>query len=257
MTPEDRTGRGPVGHQTMSPAMRDMGAYRRYLFRLVEPALGDRVWEIGVGHGGYTALLRESGRSVLATDIDDECLQEAGARFSNDAAVDTAHIDLTDHESIARQAGWRADSIICLNVLEHIEYDVAALDWLREAAAPRATLGIVVPAHPRLYGRMDREAGHFRRYTRRTLRTALTQAGWRVERLRYVNLVGAMGWWYHNRVRKDAGLQDVRVNRQMLRADAWLPRLARFTDPLFGRCGGLSVLAIARAESPAAEIPTL
>lgn len=234
--------------------MRDMGAYCRYLFRLVEPALGKRVWEIGVGHGGYTALLRQSGRSVLATDIDENCLNEARARFSDDPGVETARVDLTDHEAIERQSAWRADSIMCLNVLEHIDDDAAALCWLREAVVPEAGLGLVVPAHPRLYGRMDHEAGHFRRYTRRTLRAALEKAGWSVERLRYVNLVGAVGWWYHNRVRKDAGLDDARVNRQMLRADRWLPRMARVTDLLLCRCAGLSVLAIARAgKSPSVE----
>ena len=77
----------------------------------------------------------------------------------------------------------------------------------------------------------------------------LKRAGWKVQRLRYINFTGALGWWYHNRLRKNAGLADEAVNRQMRGADRWLPRLARLTDPIMRWTGGLSVLAIARAEN--------
>jgi SAM-dependent methyltransferase len=237
----------PAGAGTMSPAMRDMQAYCRYLFRLVQPALGRRVWEIGVGYGQYTSLLREAGKSVLATDIDEQCLRGVQARFPNDPQVVTARVDLTDEAAVRRQSWFQADSVMCLNVLEHIEDHVSALTWLRESAAPGSRLGLIVPALPRLYGRMDEEAGHFRRYTRAALRQVLDQAGWTVLRLRYVNLLGAVGWWYHNRVRSQAGLGDPAVNRQMRAADRWLPRIARLTDPLCGAMGGLSVVAIAES----------
>ena len=61
----------------------------------------------------------------------------------------------------------------------------------------------------------------------------------------------ALGWWYHNRWRKTAGLADESVNRQMRGIDRWLPRIARLTDPIFGRLAGLSVLAIARSTTEA------
>jgi hypothetical protein len=239
----------PTGAATMSPAMADMRAYPRYLFDQVAPHLGRRVWEIGIGHGAYTRWLREAGKSVLATDIDEACIERVGQMFSGDAQLVTARVDLTDAASIQAQRGFNADSILCFNVLEHIEDDVAALAHLREAVASRAVLGLVVPAHPWLYGRMDAQAGHFRRYTRRSLKSALERAGWNVERLRYLNIVGAIGWWYHNRVRKQAGLADAAVNNQMRSADRWLPRLALLTDPVFRWTGGLSVLAIARVQA--------
>jgi hypothetical protein len=66
-----------------------------------------------------------------------------------------------------------------------------------------------------------------------------------------VNLLGALGWWFHNRLRRDAGLQDAAVNQQMRAADRWLPRIARLTDPIFARFAGLSVLAIAQSPDPA------
>lgn len=236
----------PTGESTMSPAMATMQAYPWYLFQQVRSCLGTRVWEIGIGHGTYTRWLRETGATVLATDIDDKCLNAVADRFRGDTGVTTSRVDLTDEPSVRRLSEFQADSLLCLNVLEHISDDVAALRWLRESVAPDARLGVVVPAHPGLYGRMDSEAGHFRRYTRASLRSAFERGGWQVDRVRYINLVGAMGWWYHNRWRKEAGLKDAAVNRQMATADRWLPRFAQITDPLLGWLGGLSVVGIAR-----------
>lgn len=237
----------PVGASTMGPAMADLRAYPRYLYDRVAGSLGRRVIEIGVGYGTYTTWLRGSGRSVLATDIDEHCLFEVANRFAGDREVKTARLDLTDEASIRSCAAFAADSIVCFNVLEHIEDDVAALRWLREAVVPGARIGLVVPAHPRLFGRMDAEAGHFRRYTRLSVAESLHRGGWQVERVRYLNIVGAAGWWYHNCWRKNAGLTDELANQQIRAADYWLAGLSRLTDPLFGRLAGLSVMAIAHS----------
>jgi len=245
----------PTGSATMSPAMAQMGHYAEYLLDQVNGVLGQTVLEIGVGHGQYTRRLRRQGRRVIATDVDAECLDRLRTSFSADNDVIPHAIDLRRRDSIMAVAKYQADSILCLNVLEHIADDAAALGWLRESVAPGATMGLVVPAHQRLYGTMDSQAGHFRRYSRGRLKRALDVGGWQVQRLRYINLVGAAGWWYHNRVRRDAGLDDSRVNSQMRRADRMLPLLARLTDPLCGQLGGLSVVAWARAPGtvPCAE----
>ncbi|QDT08579.1 class I SAM-dependent methyltransferase [Stieleria marina] len=238
----------PTGMQTMSPAMAEMRAYPRYLYDQVAGCFGDRVWEIGVGYGTYTTWLREANKSVLATDIDAECLNAVAKRFAGDDQVTTAIVDLTDESTVKVQRKYLADSILCLNVLEHIQDDVQALMWIRENVAANAVMGLIVPAHQALFGRMDAEAGHFRRYTRKSLTSVFQQAGWQVDQTRYLNLLGAAGWWYHNRLRKDAGLNDRSVNHQMRGADRWLPRIASVTDPLTGWLAGLSVLAIARVK---------
>jgi SAM-dependent methyltransferase len=236
--------RAPEGFATMSPAMAEMEHYPRYLFAQLEPALGRRILEIGVGYGSYTPWLLERGE-VLAADISEECLAALKLRHPAER-LHTARIDLNDPQSLAPCEAFAPDSIVCINVLEHIEDDAAALAGLHRITAPEARLAIVVPAHPRLYGRMDREAGHFRRYTRRSLRGVLQAAGWSIESCRYINALGAAGWWYHNRLRRTAGLSDPSVNRDMRRADRLLAAVARWTDPLLGLCFGLSVAAIAR-----------
>ena len=248
MNTESDASVDPVGRHTMSPAMDEMRAYPAYLFRRIQKTLGERVLEVGVGYGTYTEMLLNHGCAVRATDIDPECIRRVQKRFGENRNLSTGCLDLTDSDSVKQHADFKPDAIICLNVLEHIEQDQTALEWLREIVAPGAQFALIVPAHQRLYGQMDAEAGHYRRYSRRSAAEVMHAAGWRVKSTRYLNFVGMLGWWYHNRVRKDAGLKDARVNQQMKQIDTWLPRFARLTDPLLGKLAGLSVLAVARNE---------
>jgi SAM-dependent methyltransferase len=232
----------PQGLATMSPAMADMVAYPRYIYDKLEPFLGRRVAEIGVGYGTYTKWLLARGE-VLGSDIAAECLEAVRRTYSTNR-LRLARIDLRDETTVAACEDFQGDSIFCVNVLEHIPDDVRALAMLRRVVHPRGNLAILVPAHPRLYGPMDAQAGHFRRYTRRTLADALGRAGWIPQKTFYLNAIGAAGWWYHNKIRK-SGLADERVNGQMRAADRWLPRIARLTDPFTHCCLGLSVAAFA------------
>jgi uncharacterized UPF0146 family protein len=234
----------------MSPAMADMQAYPAYLLDKVRPAIGTRVIELGIGNGHNVMDLLNRGCHVLATDIDPDCLRDlvSNVNKSMHHAKDrlaTAIIDLNEPTSLDALRSFRADSILTFNVLEHIANDGLALRALSKVVESQARIGIVVPAIPALYGRMDAEAGHFRRYTRKKLMQVLEQSGWKVESCCYINAIGAVGWWFHNRLRKSAGLQDPHVNQQMRAADGWLPRISRWTDPWLAKRFGLSVAAIA------------
>ncbi|MBA2371140.1 MAG: class I SAM-dependent methyltransferase, partial [Chloroflexi bacterium] len=94
------------------------------------------------------------------------------------------------------------DSILCLNVLEHIEDDEDALQRFRRQLRPDGRLLLLVPAHRFLFGGYDRAAGHLRRYDRATLRALLHRAGFEIEELRHVNPVGGLGWLARVRLRR-------------------------------------------------------
>jgi SAM-dependent methyltransferase len=258
--PELKPSRIPIGLSTMSPAMADMQHYPAYLLRLVIAHLGPNVWEIGIGNGQTVRDLIARGHRVVATDVAHECLDALRASLqhcppSASERVRTLPIDLNTPDSLLPLRKESVDAVISFNVLEHIEDDAAALAAIRSVVPDRAVLGLIVPAHPSLYGRMDSQAGHYRRYTRATLRSVLEQSGWSVQQCRYVNALGAVGWWYHNRWRRNAALDDSSVNQQMRFADRWLPTIARATDPWLGSCFGLSVLAIAKVATGAVPPP--
>lgn len=169
--------------------------YNDWLFARARPYLGRRVLDAGAGIGTFTALAAAAGAEVTALEPDPGFVSNLHERFPNVTVVEAPA------EAIPPGLG-EFDSILCLNVLEHVRDDAAALRGFREALRPGGALLLLVPAHPRLYGGYDRAAGHERRYDARTLRTRLEAAGFDVETLRHVNPLGALGWLVRVRLRR-------------------------------------------------------
>jgi SAM-dependent methyltransferase len=131
-------------------------------------------------------------------------------------------------------------------VLEHIEDDAAALAAMARALRPGGRLTVLVPAHPGLYGPLDRAYGHHRRYTRERLRGIVERAGLEVERLYRFNALGVPGWWVRNRTGADGiGRGPLRVYEALLAA--WRPVERRLEPPV-----GLSLVVHARRPDQAA-----
>jgi SAM-dependent methyltransferase len=234
----------PVGSATMSPGMNTADRYARYLYDCVRPWLKPPILEIGAGFGTYTQFLLRHG-AVVCADIDVACLEAIRERYAGENVL-TTPVDLnigTDVRSLTRH---RCQSAFSTNVLEHVEHDREALRNVRAALAPDANICLIVPSHPRLYGYMDAQAGHFRRYTKRSLAETLTQAGWQVRRTFYINALGGLGWWFNHRFLKPKPLHSRTINNQLVLYDRVLVPAARMTDWMFRSFFGLSVVAIAQ-----------
>ena len=98
-------------------------------------------------------------------------------------------------------------TIVCLNVIEHIEDDGKAVTNLARALQPGGHLLIIVPALELLFNDLDRLAGHHRRYSRSLLRSRLTEAGLEIVRCDYFNSIGGLGW-LANRALRHGSLND-------------------------------------------------
>ena len=159
--------------------------------------IGRRVLEIGSGIGNLSAFLVDREHLVL-TDTREEYLTRLRARFAGRRNVAVARLNLPDDHGAL--AGQRCDTIICLTVLEHVEDDRGSLVAIREMLAPGGRLVLLVPALPALYGTMDRELGHHRRYKRGALADLLRSTGFNVAHTEYFNLAGVPGWWLAGRV---------------------------------------------------------
>jgi SAM-dependent methyltransferase len=92
------------------------------------------------------------------------------------------------------------DTIVCLNVLEHIEDDLEALRNMHKLLRPGGRLVLYVPANPRLYCEIDRGVGHHRRYLIDDLTGKMAKAGFKVQHSRHHNILGAVGWWVNGKV---------------------------------------------------------
>lgn len=157
-------------------------ARRKIVARLLKrhlPAKPLRILEVGCGTGSNIPMLREFG-SVDAIEPDDGARAVAAARTGT--AIQGGHLPA----GVKLEQG-AYDLIILLDVLEHIPDDVGALEALRSKLAPGGKLVLTVPAMPWLWSAHDVAHHHQRRYTARTLRVALTRAGFRARHSGHFN----------------------------------------------------------------------
>ena len=186
----------PVGAATLE-RLAAAPNYNRWMFDRVRPWVGRRVLEIGSGIGTLSAFLLDRERLVL-TDTSPDYLDRLRARFAGHANVAIARVYLPDDHSDL--AGERFDTIICLNVLEHVEDDHTSLAMMRRLLAPGGRLVLLVPALRALHGTLDAALGHHRRYSREELAAKFAAAGLAVRHIEYFNLAGVPGWWLAGRV---------------------------------------------------------
>ncbi|MFQ5412890.1 MAG: class I SAM-dependent methyltransferase [Phycisphaerae bacterium] len=174
--------------------------YNHWIFTKVRPFISGAVCEVGGGIGNITQFLLNQPH-VTCLEPYPPSLQRARARFADHRNVAVEPFLLQDCPREGVAAG-SFDSIVCLNVLEHIEDDVEALRIMRALSRPGGRVVILVPAHMSAFGSLDRSFGHWRRYNRRSLRRAFAAAGLSVAASSYMNAIGYFGWIWEGCVRR-------------------------------------------------------
>jgi len=174
---------------------------RRYFAwqsRLAGRELGRRVVEIGCGLGNFTETLLDR-ELVVALDAEPACIERLRQRYPGRANL---HAFACEAPSpwFADLRRFQPDSCVCLNVLEHIADDVAALRAMGGILPTGGRVVLLVPAFPALYGPIDRDLGHYRRYRRHSLRQAAQAAGLAVKKLHYLNSAGFFAWWANSHI---------------------------------------------------------
>lgn len=219
----------------------DADNYADWIYDLCAPHLGTEVLEIGAGHGELTQRLVPD-RFVTATDLSKRCVEELQARYDGAANVEIRHGDIA-----ALMGERRYDSVVLVNVLEHIPDDLGALRDLRALLKPGGRLIVFSPAFEGLYSDFDRKIGHHRRYRRSQLITLADRAGLQFVEARYVNSVGAFAWWLFARRMRQTPTQGWSVKLYDRAVVPVLRRVETRRTPDFG----LSVLLVAENPDPA------
>lgn len=219
--------------------MEGAGLYNRWLFDQCQPYIGDRVLEVGSGIGNLTKYLLDR-ELVLATDVVVFYLRHLTRTYRDFENVKVGKLDLLDEDQVKElRKTYQPDSVLCVNVLEHIKEDGSALQNLGRLLPSKGHLVLVVPAHPTLFSGMDKYLGHQTRYTKSVLEQKLDQAGFRVQKMRSVNMLGALGWYVNGKVFR----RKLIPSRQVRMFD-WLIKilsLEKYINPPFG----LSLLVVA------------
>lgn len=234
----------PKGFGTMAPDMAQAAAYYDWLADVLRPWAGRRILEIGPGYGSLAERLAGRAERYVGLDDSQDVVDHLAGLFSGKPAwsfLQDGELGARREAELARE---RFDTVLTVNLLEHLPEERDALRlWSRLCRGGR--LLAVVPAGMWLYGSLDEQAGHFRRYDKEGLRALLEANGLQVESLHHLNAVGALGWFLFARIlRRDIGSGStglaVRVYDRLV-----LPA-ARALDPLLRPLWGQSLVAVAR-----------
>ena len=210
----------PLGRATMSSGLESARNYHRWNFEWIEPYVHGRVLDIGGGTGNHLAYLKHA--EVVSIDLSSEAVNELRTRHRDVPNWSFEAGDIIDPGLVARLGRSGFDTVLSCNVFEHIPNDTLAFAHAAELLKPGGYLVLLLPAHAWLFGSMDRLAGHFRRYTRGDAASKLTAAGLENVTLRYVNLVGALGWFVNNRLVAHRDLSSPTINGQIQAFDRLL-----------------------------------
>lgn len=200
---------------------------------LVIRELGRRVVEVGSGLGNFTEKLLDRD-VVIAVDAEPGCTARLKQRYPDRKNLLVFTCD-AGSPAFAHLAAFEPDSCVCLNVLEHIQDDLGALRAMASLLKAGGVIVLLVPAFQALYGPIDRNLGHCRRYTRQSLQRLAEVAGLRVRKAHYMNAFGFLGWWLNARVLR----RETQSEGQIGFFDRYLvPVLSRLEDwvhPPFGQ----------------------
>jgi len=223
----------PTAEMTLKLLQKATG-YNRWVYELLRPWIGREILEVGSGIGTMTRHFLGHGR-VTASDISPFCLDQLRRTFGENGAVGVRSLDI----SLNSHPGVEAyDTIVCLNVLEHIEDDRTALRNMHRLLRPGGRLILYVPANPRIYCDIDRGVGHHRRYLMEDLVSKMKGEGFGIVHRRHHNLLGAVGWWINGRVFRKKAIAATDVGG----FDLLLP-VAKLQDRFESRFA-LSILAV-------------
>lgn len=216
----------------------ELDKYNTWIFERIKPGLGHSILEIGAGIGNFTQLLSQHGREVTATDIVPNYCKTLSEKFGNHPAVKIDTFDLNIKAPI-NFIEKPFDTIVCLNVLEHIKDDKFALEQMYRSLESGGKLCLLVPSHQFLYGKFDEAVGHYRRYEKSQLKRLLKQAGFKICSIEFFNIAAIIPWLINGRILK----RDYIPANQSNIANMIVPLLK--LEKLFGPPFGISLIAIA------------
>jgi glycosyltransferase involved in cell wall biosynthesis len=216
--------------------LQDARRFNKWMADTLRPYVGDRVLEIGAGIGTLTSQFIPRDRYV-ATDINAHYLHYLRSYAAGKPYLQVARVDAGRPEDFVALGG-SFDSVLMINVLEHVPDEQLALANVRDALVAGGRAVILVPQHPKLYNSLDDALEHRERYTAEGLRASLERAGFEVERVFDFNRTSVPAWFVNG------GLFKRRTfSRFQLKGLELMMPIVRRVDTL---CpwGGLSVIGI-------------
>lgn len=168
--------------------------YHQWILGQFRPFLGNYVAEVGAGRGDFSLALLNSDKisELVAVEPSKEMYPKLEKCLKEDRRVIFHQALFAD---IYKKYRGYFDSVVYVNVLEHIKDEARELTYIRESLKEGGRVCIFVPALPWLYSKFDVSVGHYRRYTKRQLKQLLEQNGFKIEKVSYFDIAGIIPWF--------------------------------------------------------------
>ena len=215
--------------------------YRRWQFQMIARHVRGAVLEVGGGIGNFTPELARLASSVVSLEPNADCHRQL---VEKTRALSNVTVHNITAEALEDRLGvdCAADTVVCMNVLEHLKDDEAAVQTFSKRLKPGGELVLLIPGVPWLFGEIDRRLGHFRRYSKASARALMARAGLVPVKVRYFNFIGLWGWFWNARVTKRVSQSDGQILVFDKFIVPWQSRLEAIVAPPLGQ----SLLVVAR-----------
>lgn len=217
--------------------------YNNWVFGMYQEFIGNNILDIGSGHGTFIRYIKDKKHITCIEPSSDEfeSLKRAFAGLSNISIING---DFNSPEVLNKVKKTQIDTIICLNVLEHIEDDMNTLKNIHSILNPGGKLILYIPALKALYGTMDEALHHFRRYNKKDLEEMLSAAGFKILKIRYMNFLGIFTWFLYSRILK----KKMPSVKRLLFYDKYLVPIISAIERLIEIPFGQSILVVCEIE---------
>jgi SAM-dependent methyltransferase len=190
----------PIGRSTLH-RMASVERYNRWIYDEIAPYAGSRLLEVGCGIGNMTSYFRQLPL-VVGLDLLQSSVAYVTQHLADYSNIKIHRGDITVPHTVAQLMPYAFDTVMCLNVLEHIRNDSLALRHMADLLQPGGRLLLFVPAGMYMFGSLDVALGHHRRYEKQALRRLVEATDLQIVRLGYLNISGIPGWWLNSRMLK-------------------------------------------------------
>jgi SAM-dependent methyltransferase len=216
-------------------------AFNEWMYDTIAPFCSGKIIELGSGIGNISTFFIRDKKDIVLSDLRDNYRQYLMDKFHlpepNVRSVDMVHDNF--EKEYADLLG-QFDTVFALNVVEHIEDHHLAMRNAAKLLKKNGNLIILVPAYQWLCNAFDRELGHYRRFTKKTLSLFIPN-NVELVKMRYFNFAGIPGWFVSGSILKK---KEISPNAMRLFNRA-LP-IVKLTDLILFKKVGLSVWFVAR-----------
>ncbi len=231
----------PSGLETLE-AFSGASAINRWLYEKISGYIQGKVLEIGSGIGNISSFILRGQPDVSLSDLRPEYCRLLEKKFSPDPHLKGVYeLDISEinFESVHAGLLGKFDTVIALNVIEHIEDDSLAIRNAKSLLGNEGILIVLVPAGQWLYNQLDKELGHYKRYTKSQLNNLMKSAGFRISTSQFFNAAAILGWWFSGKILREKTISPAKLN-----LFNQLVPLFRITDWIAAPFTGISVISV-------------